>query len=248
MPAKYDFLSRKGRKITTCVMLATMALLSALIFRVQAPRADRHGAAETPFLQIIELKDSPSTGVHIEQAELYDTAPLFLPTHRNASANFKTPPSPESPPQPFGLYDSILVTTRDSVRHPSESSAPVVAGIDYFLAENDFTPMRTFGTEPVQVGKLAQRDGILTASDAISGRVVASRTFSAPTVAHIADGSNWAPCSYLVLVRDGRVSGIPLLESSSELRDLDDAFRSIVGESMPWAALPSGYYRIRIAP
>lgn len=218
-------------------------LLGFLFFRVVSQplpeRPDREG-----FVQFVSPARLGSSEALEEQAELMDTAPLFIPGQWNAAHNLRAP-ARDRVLQRFPYYQpeiDLLAQLRPE-RTPIGESFYVAAPSD-LLALRYWDLFQGFGERSLDVPELESTGSFAEISD-VRGSTV--RTIPAAFEWRSTDQPN--PVSFMLRVEaGGRTVAPPVLESSSSNEDFVSAAYRWLNNSRNTAGLNAGLYRIRIYP
>jgi len=185
-----------------------------------------------------------------EQAELFDSEPLFLPTPWNfAARSFATKPMR---PQPFS--DFTAKTPEDgNFSLPSNISVdnhdPVAA-----LRPGQWLYLGVLGQAPNPTAKLPPRGALLRTTridtGASAGPVVLDETLSVAAVPNSTQNlaALWGPATYLLLFSGTGSVGVPLLVNSSGIDAVDDDWRNWLDDHFRRHPLPPGTYQAVVGP
>lgn len=220
-----------------------MHLLGFLFFRVVSEplpeRPDREG-----FVQFVSPTRLGSSEALEEQAELMDTAPLFIPGQWNAAHNLQVPVRDETL-QRFPYYQpeiDVLGQLRPE-RTPIGERFDVATPSD-LLALRHWDLFQGFGERSRKRPEFALAGPFAEISD-LRGRTV--QTISA-TFEWRSEGPPGPVSFTLRREAGGRAVGRPVLEDSSGNGDFDAAAYGWLSAVRIAVDLPAGFFRIRIYP
>jgi hypothetical protein len=218
-------------------------LLGFLFFRVVSEplpeRPDRAG-----FVQFVSSDGPGLSDALEEQAELMDTAPLFIPGPWNAAHNLPAPARDQALQRfPFYQPEIDVVAQLRPVRVPIGESFDVATPED-LLALRYWDLFKGFGERSPVIPELDSMGPFAEVSD-MSGRPL--RTIPA--------SFDWPPSVQpdpaiftLRIEASGRAVGAPALEQTSGSTDFDAAAYSWLSHAGVTADFQAGRYRIRIYP
>lgn len=218
-------------------------LLGFLFFRVVSePLPDRPD--REAFVQFVSPARLGLSEALEEQAELMDTAPLFIPGQWNAAHNLRVPARDQTL-QRFPYYQpeiDVLAQLRPE-RTPIGESFDVASPSDS-LALRYWDLFQGFGERSREIPEFELTGPFAEVSD-VRGHTV--RTIPARFAWRSADQP--APVTFtLRMETGGRVAGRPALEDSSGNEDFDAAAYGWLNNARNTADLPAGLFRIRIYP
>ena len=203
------------------------------------------------FVSFPQPVDDQVSPLLAEQALLFDSAPLFLPTAFNyvGQQELRDVTDPTLGPlfadfQPelrLGklTYDATALF-KERVRYEDK---------DDFLELPNWEFFRDFTRGASEVQPVYPRDGFIRVVRLPSGEEIRSFAVQAGDLAGLADiTGNWSPFSFQVLVGGTGILGAPLLAGNSGFPEVHDLWRTWLGSSAFLATLESGYYRIEIGP
>lgn len=196
-----------------------------------------------PFISI--QKPGGAADMTMDQALLFDSAPLFLPTRWSTTLSGSRVGRPGGD-DPFALFASEISATPASLRPPAipvgdavPALLPDRGGMDEFSAMGRDDPS-------AKVGALPPRGAAWEVRRADNGNLVLSgRVKSAiPEAGDLL----WQPAEFWLMVNQAGPVGAPLVASGTGSDSLDAALRSLIQSSEPVNLLPPGYYRIVVGP
>ena len=212
------------------------------------PVAERAEFADSSgFAQYISYDyDSRSRRLH-EQAELFDSAPLFLPTKWNYGS---------------ALQDNLLSHEGDALFEPYPPSVslegeeltdlpavddPEVNHPRELLANPYWSFFDSFGEAETELGKRPDVGSYLIVQG--FGTEASVRRQRLPDrITGQFEAPFWAPASFSVTVDAVGMVGEPKLTESSGFEAVDNALREYLLEPFFAAGLSPGYYRVEIWP
>lgn len=229
-------------------IMAAALIMALLSFGVTVD-VPSFGPVEPPRPQIIvdvSASGGMGKGLIAEQASLFDSGPLFLPTHWNAGrARAFYEFASERLPTPFLPYDLVIAPDAATVA----AFAPAYrAGT---IRPEDLLDARysDFFAQVRRVDVLeAQPSSIGRVQIIANGRVV--RTLSGDeAMPALLRERLWAPMDFLILVDDGgQILGTPLPVGSTGEEPIDKALLQWASGRLSGVALPPGHFRVRVLP
>ena len=181
-----------------------------------------------------------------EQAALFDTEPLFLPTRWNAGrAREVFELSGGAPVPPFPPYDPQIALDAQRWLSVENEPSPALLTAQELLSARHTNFFSQFGrkraVEPlpprtalIQIrkgGELVEEIAVKNLSDSVL------------------DERLWSPVDFMVLVgADAVFAGEPLLLGSSGSEAADEALRSLLGRYLNAGRLGQGHFRVSVMP
>jgi hypothetical protein len=191
-----------------------------------------------------------------EQAELFDSESLFLPTPWNfASRSFDVKPLR---PQPFADFPTSIESPAEAnftlkADAPAGNLDPVAA-----LRPGQWIFLGVLGQAPNPTAKLPPRGALLrvtrldpaAASTRAAGPAVLDETLSATIVPKSTQNLEalWGPATFLLLFSGTGSVGEPLLVNSSGIDAVDDDWRNWLDDNFRRHPLPPGTYQAVVGP
>jgi len=185
-------------------------------------------------------------GLLSEQAALFDTEPLFLPTRRNAGrAGSLADFAQTRGIVPFAAYELPLVLDEKNLLAEIDRSVAPVPSPERLLAQWTQAYAAQFG-KTQQAKALSNRSALMRLSrDFEPVREITILDDSFPILSE----PLWAPVDFLVMVGpSGELLGEPLPTKSSGYEQVDAALRILVRRYLLGEGLRQGYYRLSIMP
>jgi hypothetical protein len=191
-----------------------------------------------------------------EQALLFDSEPLFLPTPLNYA--FRPRSSEPVHLQPiFADYSpNITPPSEKDFRLQADASAgnlgPLAA-----LRPGQWNFLAAFGQAADHSAQLPPRGALLRVTRLAigadpdrnpAGRVVLEQTWSATDAPNAGQASLWGPATFLLVFTDSGTIGEPLLINSSGLFSVDDDLRMKLDAYFRSHPLPAGTYQAVVGP
>lgn len=221
-----------------CVHLAGF-----LIFRVKSnPLPSREESA--PFVQFVSPETLVSGAELEEQAALFDSAPLFIPSEWNAAHNLQAPRRDRAM-QRFPLYQPEMNVAAELVPEGTSLGASyTVVEAEGLLASRFWNLFRGFergDSAPVDLGG----SGVFAEVRSLDGRIIQNQ----PAKIEFVSNQTLQPAKYFLRVEaGGRLSGRPTLAGGSGDAEFDAAAYDWLIESGLASSLESGYFEIIIYP
>ena len=247
--------ARRGQGNTLWIAIAVATVLVVLIVlaiaQVRLPKplvANSPANANAPAsVAIARTNNTGASAALLQQVELYDPMPLFLPTDKNSS----DPSLPVSlRREPGNVFKTISpqLTFREyemSIELPAPVAVPKDP-LEVLHTGETTNPFFTFGRINYPYTPLPKRLAFIEVLQAKSGRTVLAAPLNAgPT--DVLPAVEWQPLEMVVAVETTGLIGAPTVTSGSGSEEVDDYFRAFVAKQFPLGArLPPGFYMLRI--
>jgi len=252
--------------VALIALVAGVALLVSIV-RLPAPQPRHPQAGAAASLNLARLDKNQRDQILNEEARLFDPAPLFLPTPRNASqidaaAGARHEPGESLPPiDPRYVYPegTFAITFPD----PYPGPAQLAEALDYGLTPTPYAPFgRLDHPEKPLAARMAQLEVVQmkTGRTLLTLPLVQTSTTAAPAAsaalvatawnAALAD-PDWKPVEFLVTLDVAGLVGSPALVQSSGSPEVDDFFANYLVQTLRIGArreLGAGFYLLRIGP
>jgi hypothetical protein len=218
-------------------------LAGFLIFRVISnPLPSREKSA--PFVQFVSPEILISGAELEEQAVLFDSAPLFIPSEWNAAHNLLTPRRDRAMRR-FPLYQPEMNIAAELVPEGTSlgTSYPVDVAADLLASQfwNLFRGFERSDLVPVDLGG----SGVFAEVRSLDGRVIRNQSADI----EFASNQSLQPAKYFLRIEGGgRLSGRPTVSASSGDAEFDTAAYDWLIESGMASSLEPGYFEIIIYP
>lgn len=231
------------------VMVALVVLAATMVHLPKAP-SGKTPSQPTSSVAIARADSKGGNAALLQQVELYDPKPLFLPTLINSSdpalpASLRREPGAafrDFPAQyAFDEYDMKKVAFPEPIAVPENPVQALSAG----TAPN---PFYAFGRINYPYKPLPAREAFLEVQQAKSGRTV----LAMPLAADQADSLpavDWQPMEMIISIEASGMVGEPTVTSGSGFEAVDNYFRMYVAKQFRLGArLAPGFYALRIGP
>ena len=183
----------------------------------------------------------------IEEVELRDPTPLFLPTPWNASDDALAMSAPREPGESFQDYAPHFnfPASELTLELPATYQMPAKAA-DAFAIDTTSGALFGFGQVDSEVKPLLVRDGFLEIVGAVNGAVLMRQ----PLVEiRPPERGTWQPMEFIVAIDATGVVGPPVLTESSRASGVDSFFTDYIVKVLQIGnRLAPGFYRISIGP
>lgn len=181
-----------------------------------------------------------------EQAHLFDSAPLFLPTRWNSASSPEVRGLEQSPADLFNPFPARLSYGEADfglgmVR--GVEGKPLVESLKVFVDRTH----TLFGRGPVDQPGLSQRFAVIEIVDPSREEVV-FRSVVPPTGAPVVSNRLWRPVDFLMQVEAIGMVGEPVLVQGSGVEEVDQFLRGALSQIMNQQMLAPGYYRVSAGP
>lgn len=228
-----------------CVAVAVHAI-GVVVFRVEEG-TEPAGEADYSFASLPPWRTAAEGTLLHEQAFLFDSAPLFLPTRWNAATMPPIRSLEQRPPELFDTFPGrFSYSEADFGQQAIEASEPElnVATLNA-LAGGMRMP---WGREPLEVPKLTPRFAVIEVLDIGRGEVVASKRLSLEEKPAAATRQLWAPAEFSIHLESIGAVGDPVLLRSSGIEEIDVLLRDQVAQFLRETSLETGYFRVIVGP
>lgn len=236
-----------GIAVVVAVVVVGLLVLAASRLRFSKKPAEPKPSATATASVVVRRVESDDSLV--QQVELYDPRPLFLPTAINSSdpvlpAGLRREPGSVfkaiAPRLTFAEYE-MKVVLPEPISVPTTPSQAVRVG--------DLpAPLYGMGYVNYPYTPLSQRLALLEVVQAESGKVVLSSPLN-PRSDGKFPAAEWKPLEMVVAVAPSGLVGEPEITSGSESEEVDSYFRTLVVRDFNLGArLPPGFYALRIGP
>jgi hypothetical protein len=236
--------------IAIAAVLVALVVLAATMIRLPKPAGGKTASPTTSSVVIARVDPKGGNAALLQQVELYDPKPLFLPTPINSSdpelpADMRREPGAAFRAFPaqyaFDEYDMKKVAFPEPIEVPGNP----VQGLAVGKAPN---PFYAFGRINYAAKPLPSRQAFLEVQQAKSGRTVLAMPLPAdhPDALPAVD---WQPMELIIAIESSGIVGEPIVTSGSGFEAVDNFFRMYVAKQFRLGArLAPGFYALRIGP
>jgi hypothetical protein len=247
--------AKRGQGNTLGIAVAIAAVVVALMIlaatKVRLPKSDtKVPKPATASVAIARADPRGGSPALLEQVELYDPKPLFLPTLINNSdpnlpAMLRREPGTVFQSFPAGyVFDEYEMK---KVAFPEPITVPATP-VEVLHTGEIANPFFTFGRINYPYTPLSKRLAFLEVMQARTGKTV----LAVPLVAQKSDnlpGGDWPPLEMMVAIETTGMVGEPTVTSGSGSDEIDDFFRAfLVKQFRLGSRLPPGFYTLRVGP
>lgn len=228
-----------------CGLFLLAVVSFALLVRVKLPPDQTRRTGSAPAMTIASKADAD----RIRQDLLLDLAPLFLPTHHNASV-VKLPPRirRESGSMAFSIPPALKISeSGGGIPFPELIPVPAKPVEVLTLGEGP-NPWPEVGRADVEIPQMAPRLAYVEVARAKTGQAVFLESVPRGT-----DGSppatDWPPLKFVVAVDPAGLVGAPVITDSTSSEEVETFFRNFLVKKLRLGArLAPGFYTVRIGP
>ena len=217
------------------------------LIRIEPP-AIRPAPVDTARFDYVGDLGVRSDPVLRQQALLFDSAPLFMPTRWNPVSEMSDVASLREAAEVFDVFPPHL-NIPDSP--PDIQALPFVRGsLDSLqLPEDPSFFLSRFGQRAVTLPDLPPSGPSIHPFrlDTGGGGSVSPQSIPSSLEAMIPD-SLWSPALFYLQIVHGKVLGVPATAQSSGFSDWDRALQDFLGSLDFYHRLDSGYYRVTVYP
>ena len=209
--------------------------------------SDRKVKIREAFVQYPNRREGEHSVLFKEQASLFDTAPLFLPTAWNHSFSLKEIRMQEEQTSLFDSFPAQITLDRSKWEAFSWFDEPRVDDHRGMLQSEFWDTFHYFGSsrraEETEIGRGSWIEVISY------GRATPIRIEPLPVqIREAGEGALWSPVDLRILVDRVGLIGEPFLVNSSGSDRVDETIEGYLWESAPSWGLRPGYYEIRVGP
>lgn len=238
---------RPARRMTVVGVIAGAIVLhvAALILFHAEPVGEEERKAQAAEVKLLPMGGVETTSAPLrEQALLFDSTPLFLPTRWNAVSNPVVRGLSRRPGDLFPAYSPELSLENieiGSTRMDASATAPIDG-----VREFDAAPFHAFRGVPARAVRLSGRTAHFQVLAAASGEEV----FSVDIDDSLPDGGQlWGPAVFGVQITPLGLTGSPVLLEGSGIEEIDAFFSRQLRDRILTGRLPEpGYYRVLVGP
>lgn len=227
---------------------ALLALGGVAAWWVWSERIQRAASAAAsvppPFVRVGGVGAANADRDLRERAELFDPAPLFIPTEKNYGRGQLPSHLVKQPGQVFGDFGAKLTFNEGGLdSYGAESLAAGETLVDVLSRGNE-VPFAGLGEARVNRPKLPARSAFVQIKKMGESELL---EFALKDVA--VPRPDFAPLEFLVAVGPAGLIGDPLLTAGSGRDDVDVFFRDFLAKTYRLGSvLPPGRYRVVIGP
>ena len=217
-------------------------------FMLNIPFAERAELADSSgFAQYVSYDDdSRSQRLH-EQAELFDSAPLFLPTKWNYGSTRQDDLLSHEDDALFEPYPPSVLLEGEELADLPALDDPEVNRPRGLLANPYWSFFDSFGEAETELGKRPDGGSYLIVQG--FGTEAPVRRQRLPhRITDQLEAPFWAPVRFSVTVDAVGIVGAPTLAVSSGFEAVDNALREYLLEPFFAAGLSPGYYKVEFWP
>ncbi|MDP0500515.1 MAG: hypothetical protein Q7P63_10480 [Verrucomicrobiota bacterium JB022] len=185
--------------------------------------------------------------VQREEAELLDSAPLFMPTGWNYASSVDDVANLQRAAEPYRTLPPQLALREPEATRPRPPIAPERDALWAQTAPSARERLRSMGQDPRPVPRLASRLPQVEVTDLETGQIVYQGELPA-AYSQLAKGDWWNPFSALLLVAPSGRWGRPFRTGPTGENDFDEALHRYLQSEELLRNLPAGYFRVAIAP
>lgn len=230
--------------------LVILALLLPLFRAPETPRASAPRADANLLLADQRATDPAER----EATQMYDLAPLFLPTGQNAKPRDVPRPEPGR-----GVFDvePTKLSFPESGLPLGQALPPVVtlngkfmaaaSPIDTLATTGSGPSLTGFGRRDAVVAPLPSRGGFLEVVAAATGECILAEVL--PVEARPATESSWQPPQFLAVLDAAGLVGPLRVTESSRVEEVDRHYQDYLAQTFRLGErLAAGFYRVTVGP
>lgn len=227
---------------------AALALVATAAWWAWSERAGREpgNPAKTPepFVRVGGGGAAAADRVLRERADLFDPAPLFVPTVRNYGRGQLPAHLIKHPGQVFGDFGAKLSFTEGSLGSYGAENPAAGEGLADVLSRSNEVPFAGLGENGAGRPRLPGRSAVIQIKN-MEGNELHTKSFSDLTVPR----PDFAPLEFVAAVGPAGLIGDPLLTRGSGHDEVDVFFQTFLAKIHRLGTLlPPGRYRVMIGP
>lgn len=244
-------LEAKGRWIAAGV--GAFVVLALMLHLFRAPETPSASASRAD-ASLVMADHRAADPIEREATQMYDLAPLFLPTEHNAKLSDVPRPEPGrgvfdveplrlSFPDAGLLLGQALPPVVTMNRRPMADASP----IDTLATTGGGPSLAGFGRREAIVTPLASRGGFLEVVTASNGECILAEVL--PIEAMPATKSPWHPLQFLAVLDASGLVGPLRITESSRVEEVDRHYQVYLAETFRLGErLEAGFYRVTVGP
>ena len=221
-------------------------LLGFLTFTVQSP-SDERVKFSLPYVQYPSPEEKKHNQLLREQAELYDSAPLFLPTTWNYVTNVEVFALEVDNASLFPAYAEEWTISDEMLKPIIGNGNSTITRARDSLKYEYWDLYSTFGEEKLPVNWIPGRAGYVEIYDMLDYKIVTSETLP-DKINALSVLPLWTPLEFLLTIDKLGPIGEPMLLQGSGSEAIDAILRDYLSEPVFGARLRPGYYKVTIGP
>ena len=225
-------------------ILIHLAVLT--VVHIEAPRL-RQPLQDTTQVRYVGSLNRETAPSILQQAALFDSAPLFMPTRWNPGSQMAGVASLKEATEIFERFPALLSLPEFEPAFPGGRWATTgqvrefPGGPAFALSRLGRKPATaTRATSPGPSIQVKQLD--LAVSGAPPGTVLPA------SLQALAPPTMWPPVQFYFHISEGLPAGLPLLAQSSGFADWDQALQSFISSLGFYRQLNDGYYHLWVYP
>ncbi|MBN2068727.1 MAG: hypothetical protein JW739_03735 [Opitutales bacterium] len=245
-------MSASGKKLRRRLFLLPLFILGIAVHIVgficlrMVPYPEPSEGFRDPFVRFIGDSNVAGHPVMQEQAVLFDSAPLFLPTKWNTAGVFSEVNIADVQTPLFGLYEEQITLNEDTLSPAASYVAFSRPDITNVLGESSFPALRYFGRKPDPLSES------VSSADMILQDMMTGQTLSGGTLPQEIQESIYAvDASYSEWLVHADVSGVvgqPMRLKGSGNIEVDHSIRNFLQDGHFIKPLQIGYFHVVIGP
>ena len=240
----------KGLTATAVASIIGGTLVHLAIFtviQIESP-VQKDSFTDTSEVRYVGNLNREASPEILEQAALFDSAPLFMPTRWNPVSQMSDVASLKEATEIFDRYAFQLSLPGFAPAFPDQRSQSGES-VQEDLPGGPAFVLSRFGRQPASAANAVSRGPSVqlnqlddTAKGAVSGPEL-----PAPLQA-LAPPALWTPAQFYLQISEGIPAGLPLLAQSSGFADWDQALQGFFSSLGFYRQLDDGYYHLLVYP
>ncbi|MEX0332756.1 MAG: hypothetical protein AB3N64_15180 [Puniceicoccaceae bacterium] len=228
------------------ILGGTLIHLAVLtVIRIEAPVSRTPYEITTAVSYVGDL-NREAAPAFLEQAALFDSAPLFMPTRWNPASRMAEVASLKEATE---IFDRFPARLRLPEFEPHFPGAPGMVLPEPTLPQGPAFALARYGRVPSTSGDILSPGPTVQITSLRGPRAEIPETTSLPEgIQGLSPPALWTPVQLYLHVSEGLPVGIPLLAQSSGFIDWDQALQGFVTSMDFYGQLGDGYYHLLVYP
>lgn len=238
---------RKSLIVQIAIIIGiTIHLLGFLAFHVQAPSTESVKFS-APYVQYPSPEEKKSNQLLREQSELYDSAPLFLPTSWNYVTNVEVFSLEVDNASLFPAYGEEWTISDEMLKPNIGNGDSTIKRARDSLKYEYWDLFSSFGEEKQADNGMPVRTGFVEVYDMLDNEIVRSETLR-DDIDELKELPLWTPLEFFITIDKLGPIGEPMLLKGSGSETIDAILQDYILEPVFGARLQPGYYKVSIGP
>jgi hypothetical protein len=240
----------KRLKATAAVSVMGGILVHLAVFTVIRiePPVQKDPFLDSSSVQYVGNLDRKAAPAILQQAALFDSAPLFMPTRWNPASEMADVASLREATEIFDRFSAQLRVPGFTPGFPG-AGRKAGSGVSVDLPEGPAFVLSRYGRRQLPAPDAVSRGPsfkLNRVDDSTSGSV--SGPPIPPSLQALAPPALWTPAQFYFQLSDGLPAGLPVLAQSSGFADWDRNLQAFISSLGFYRQLEDGYYHLLVYP